>query len=273
MLGFLDALYPRFMKTHPRNLLPHRPLRPVHSEILLALIVCFSVKSPANINQSYELAKPTDYRVQSYWDWSLGLGYLNTQYTSRGTTTWATSATETSVATFTDTYSFSGMGPYFDLRHGVSLDEAGLFEVGSRLGYYAGTTAKRDYKVYVQQVLQTLTTTPDAPAKRNHFTGEIYVGFGYVMTYLPVRWQVHFLYQTMQVGTSTDLTQGTSGLRGSVGYHLSPHKSVNFEYTTLTPTQNNLKYPMQFYGVSLAFHNPMSYPDEPWRKKYEKEKE
>lgn len=229
--------------------------------ISLCLMFCstiFSRDSIASIEPT-EIPRASDYVIESFWHYSLGLGYLTANPTISATL----GATTTSFQS-----NYTSYGPIGSISHGVSLDGSGIFEVGARLGYYLGSAAKQTVTV-VNEGAATVTTTTTLE-KRDHITTEAFVGFGYVMTYLPVRWYAHFVLQNMKVGTATDFTSGTSGFRVGLGYYLDLSKSINIEYFSMSPTFSGQRYPVTVTSINLAFLNPMSYPKEPWQKKFQK---
>ncbi|MEI7973795.1 MAG: hypothetical protein WCH11_05455 [Bdellovibrio sp.] len=209
----------------------------------------------------FELPKPSDYEVSSYWEYGFGIAGLS------GSLKYSDVLPNSASGTVTRSY--SGFGPQLEVRRGLSIDQSAFFELGSRLSYFLPRSAEYS---------DTQRNTRSLPSI-DHTSVEILLGGGYVLTYIPLRWYIHIFGQSLKSTLDSGFGNIKNGSRMGLGYYFDLSHSLNLEISNVTNEisyQNNSSefktapYNVSMISLTYTINSPLTESNEPWKRKYQR---
>lgn len=95
------------------------------------------------------------------------------------------------------------------------------------------------------------------------------IGFGYTMTYVPIRLTFSLDLQQRGWSSSMDSAFESGGYRFGIGYYISEKMLVNFDYSEPYSKNENsgVAYLPKIYSLNISFPMDFSTPDTPWRER------
>jgi hypothetical protein len=211
-------------------------------------------------NTEFQLPKASDYEISPYWEYGFGISSL--------TGTFKYSDTLPNAVLGTVTQSYSGYGPQLEARRGLIIDQAAFFEVGSRLAYFLPRSAEYSD---TQRNTRSLATI-------DHMTAEIFLGGGYTLTYIPLRWYIHIFGQSLKSSNDSGFGGLKNGSRFGLGYYFDLSRSLNLELSNVSSEisyQNSSRdtrtasYSVGMVSLSYTINSPVPENKEPWKRKYQ----